>query len=162
MQNGGYSLQSTTESIPLSRLVSARASVGLQLVLAFQARWFLFFCSARRAAMDPAALHSEDPRLLGRHSAGGPKVPEKLRPEERPSTVGRSFWPCAHDMCLEHLAPQPLLNRCVKVSVRPTHDRRLQKLGRRKVGLRISESYKDSYIRALSHLTYPESPIPLD
>ena len=143
MQNGGYSLQSTTESLPLSRLVSPRASGGLQLFLAFQARWFLFFCSARRAAMDPAALHSEDPRLLGRHSAGGPKVPEKLRPEESPSTVGRSFWPCAHDMCLEHLAPQPLINQpqtqgCVKVSVRPTHDRKLQKVGRRKVGLRIS------------------------
>eukprot|EP00439_Symbiodinium_sp_Y106_P042137 s260_g5.t1 len=40
--------------------------------------------------MDPAALHSEDPRLLGRHSAGGPKVPEKLRPEEPLLHPGRA------------------------------------------------------------------------
>ncbi|CAE7766385.1 petC-1 [Symbiodinium microadriaticum] len=32
--------------------------------------------------MDPVAPHLDDPRLLGRHSAGEPKVPEKLRPED--------------------------------------------------------------------------------
>ncbi|CAE7235896.1 unnamed protein product [Symbiodinium sp. CCMP2592] len=40
--------------------------------------------------MDPVALHSDDPRLLGRRSAGGPKETEKPRPEEPLLRPGRA------------------------------------------------------------------------
>ena len=59
--------------------------------------------------MDPAALHAavcradaDDPRLLGRRSAGDAKVQEKSRPEDSPqaSAVGRSLWACAPNSVL--------------------------------------------------------------